>query len=363
MILPSDSPIILAGQAADRAAANNSFADYRNRKAGNTTRRQDADLKLFSDFLAAMGAPIEQDLATDPAAWTGISWGLVEAFVKWQEQQGYALDSINVRLSTVKRYAQLALKAGTLGIGTENSPAVTYAMIREVKGYAHKEKVNIDSGRKAAGIETRRSTKARMTTKTAQAVGSHKKTAPIFLNKHQREALAASDGTPQGIRDALIVCLMVDHGLRVSEVAGLQVADIDTDTGFLHFYRPKTQQTDTHRLTPATLAAAKEYMKHAPDTGNLWRSSAMKNEGKEKQGELTRQGLTTNAIYKRVELLGRRIHIDGLSPHDLRHTFAERARNNRTKLLQTAGGWSSEVMPLRYQKSGAIANDGLILED
>jgi integrase len=219
-----------------------------------------------------------------------------------------------------------------------------------------------------AGIETRRTTKARMTTKAtdtqpAQAVSNHKKSAAIFLNKAQREALTASDGTPQGTRDALIMCLMVDHGLRVGEVAGLQVADIDTERGLMTFYRPKTQQTDTHRLTPATLAAAKEYMKHAPDTGNLWRSSAMKNEGKAKQGELTRQGLTTNAIYKRVELLGRRIGIEGLSPHDLRHTFAERAKNNRTKLLQTAGGWSSEVMPLRYQKSGAIANDGLILED
>jgi integrase len=73
--------------------------------------------------------------------------------------------------------------------------------------------------------------------------------------------------------------------------------------------------------------------------------------------------MTANAVYKRVELIGRKIGIDGLSPHDLRHTFAERARNSPAKVLQTAGGWNSEAMPLRYQKAGEIANDGLILED
>jgi hypothetical protein len=50
-------------------------------------------------------------------------------------------------------------------------------------------------------------------------------------------------------------------------------------------------------------------------------------------------------------------------PHDLHHTFAERAKKNPIKLLQTAGGWNSEAMPLRYQKSGTIANDGFVLED
>lgn len=73
--------------------------------------------------------------------------------------------------------------------------------------------------------------------------------------------------------------------------------------------------------------------------------------------------MTSNAIYKRMELIGRKIGVSGLSPHDLRHTFAERAKHNATRTLQDAGGWNSPAMALRYQASGAIVNDGLILED
>jgi integrase len=159
------------------------------------------------------------------------------------------------------------------------------------------------------------------------------------------------------------MCLMLEHGLRVGEVEILQAADFNLKSGMLHFYRPKTKKHQTHKLTDKTLNAAREYFKIAPKTGNVWRSSAMKNEGKAKAGTLTKQGLTAGAIYKRAELLGRKIGIEGLSPHDLRHTFAERAKKNPAKLLQTAGGWNSEAMPLRYQRSGEIANDGLILED
>jgi integrase len=360
MPLSEDSAMVIAGQAANKAASRATFEDYRTRKAPNTIRRQDADLLLFADYLKSAGVPVG-DFATDPAAWLGITWGLVEGFVKWQLLNGYAVDSVNVRLSTIKTYAQLALRAGAL-------PVSEYAMIRTVKAYSHKEKPNIDATRQASGIETRRTIKARVVTKAredrpARPAQARKKAAPIFLTKEQRDALVSHDGSQQGNRDALILLLMLDHGLRVGEVAGLQVADFNLSAGLITFKRPKTKQTDTHRLTDATLRAARAYFKYAPEAGNVWRNSAQKNEGKQARGKLTGQGMTPNGIYKRVELLGRKIGIDGLSPHDLRHTFAERAKHNATRTLQDAGGWNSPAMALRYQQRGAIANDGLVLED
>lgn len=349
MPLPENSPAVIAGQAANRAAAAAVFSDYRTRKAANTIRRQDADLALFADFLQAANIPAG-NLATDPRAWQPITWGLVEGFVKWQLLQGYAVDSVNVRLSTVKQYAQLALKAGAL-------PIAEYAMIRTVKGYSHKEKPNIDGNRKAQGIDTRRTTKARTNHKTS------KKAEPIFLSKEQRDALTASDGTARGDRDAFLMCLMLEHGLRVGEAELLQAANFNLAAGEFTFKRPKTHTTDTHRLTDKTLAAARVYFKHAPRDGILWRASAEKREGKAKAGTLTKQSMTAGAIYKRVELLGRKIGIEGLSPHDLRHTFAERAKRNPAKVLQNAGGWNSPAMALRYQQRDRIANEGLILED
>ena len=353
--LPENSSIVIAGKAANRAESLKAFSNYRDRRAANTTRRQDADLELFTDYLKSIGVRVGS-LSTDPRAWQGITWGLVSNFVQWQLQEGYAVDSVNVRLSTIKIYAGLALTAGTL-------TAETYAMIRTVKGYGYKERVNIDGKRKAAGYETRRTIKARMTRKDSTPVQTHRKKEPIFLNKSQRDGLILDVKTQQVKRDNLLILLMLDHGLRISEVALLQVGDFNISNRILKFYRPKTKQTDIHRLTDRTWKAAREYFQIAPAEGCIWRASAMKNEGKKARGKLTNQGMSTNAIYKRVELAGRRIGIEGLSPHDLRHTFAERAKQSPTKILQTAGGWNSESMPLRYQKAGTIANDGLILEE
>ena len=76
-----------AGQAANESAARHRFADYRMRRAEQTVRRQQADLALFAGFLDSLGVH-PGALAEDPEAWRGITWGLVEAFVKWQLQQG-----------------------------------------------------------------------------------------------------------------------------------------------------------------------------------------------------------------------------------------------------------------------------------
>lgn len=354
--LPDNSPLAIAGQDANRAAALATFTDYRKRKAPNTTRRQDADLQLFADFLHEAGADVHS-LNTDPAQWRGITWGLVQAFIQWQLLQGYAVDSVNVRLSTVKQYAKLAAQAGVLH-------PQEYALIKSLAGYSHKEKPNIDGGRKARGEETRRTIKARTVRSDGQAVKNSKKSAAIFLSKEQRDALTASDSTPQGIRDALLMTLMLEHGLRVGEMELLRAEDFNLSAGTFTFYRPKTKTTQVHRLTPASAAAYRAYQPHAPRTGILWRASAPKNAGKAQRGQLTGQGMTARTIAYRVELIGRRAGIEGLSPHDLRHTWAERAKGGTaTKDLQTAGGWNSPAMPLRYQQTGKIANDGVILED
>ena len=103
-----------AGSAASQAAAKHRFADYRSRLSAQTVRRQDADLALFAEFLYTVHVREISDLTADPEAWRGVTWGLVEAFVKWQLKEGYAIASVNVRLSTLKSYARLAFQAGTL---------------------------------------------------------------------------------------------------------------------------------------------------------------------------------------------------------------------------------------------------------
>src|SRR5687768_4617286 len=136
-----------AGQQANQAAARGTFEDHTARKADNTIRRKVADLALFESFLQSAGVPAS-GLFEDPRAWSGVTWGIVEAFKAWQLGKGYAIGSINGRLSTVRTYAKLAAKAGA--IDPQES-----ILISSVEGYANKEAKHVDEKRRAEGMATR----------------------------------------------------------------------------------------------------------------------------------------------------------------------------------------------------------------
>ena len=85
-----------------------------------------------------------------------------------------------------------------------------------------------------------------------------KKAQTVSLTPEQAARLKAQPDTPQG-RATLLPCLLLDHGLRVGEVAGLAVRDFDLAVGELRFYRPKVDKIQSHRLTADTLVAARAY--------------------------------------------------------------------------------------------------------
>ncbi|MDX1991777.1 MAG: site-specific integrase [bacterium] len=333
---PFPDALSRAGDAANHAAARHVFAEYQARRAPHTLRRHAGDLALLAEFLGAVGAPVG-DLLHKPDAWRGITWGLVSAWVAWMLQRGYAVTTVNARLSTVKLYAKLAAQAGAL------TPEA-YALIRTVSGYTHAEIAHVDAARAAADLPTR--------------MGS-KKAESIVLTLSQVKALKRQPDTPQGRRDALLVCLMFDHGLRVGEIARLEVGAISLDVKTLTFYRPKVDAVQTHALTPSTMRAARAYLENdAPAEGRLLRASL-------KSGQLTKTGMNERAITKRLNTLAKRIGVTGVSAHDGRHTWATRAARNHTDLfaLQEAGGWNSLEMPRRYVEKHRIANAGVVLDD
>lgn len=331
------------GEAADRAAARRAFADYTSRKAENTVKRQRGDLDLFARFLADAAHRDDLDgtrLQSEPEAWRGITWGMVDAFTKWQLTQGYAVGSVNVRLSTVKTYARLALKSGVLN-------AEQYALIRAVEGYTYHEARRINDRRAAEGM--------------GQRVGD-KKAAAVQITDAQAKILKRQPNTPQGRRDALLMALLLDLGLRCGEVALLQVSDVRLSDKELTFYRPKVGKVQTHRLHGALLAAVQAYMHHdALAAGPLLRASASKRDGRAMAGQLTSAGMRERAIHDRVRRLGRAAGIEGLSPHDCRHYWATKWSRKGVDpfRLQEAGGWNSLMMPRRYIEAARIANEGM----
>lgn len=338
---PNSHNLALAGQAANRAAARHVFDDYQARRSKNTLRRQRADLDLFARFLTdELGTPPKADLQIDPDAWRGITWGLVAAFVRWQLAEGYAIPSINVRLSTVKKYAGLAFQAGAID-------AAENALIRTVAGYTHKEQRQVDEKRQQAEAPTRRE--------------NAKKAASVLIpDDLARQLKNGHPDTPQGRRDALLMCLLLDHGLRCGEVALLKVRDFYEKAGTFTFYRPKVDKVQTHTLSRDTLRALRAWI----HDGCPMMAEAPILRGSTKGGKMTAGGMSERAITKRVEVLGAALGIVGLSAHDCRHYWATRASRKGTDpfSLQEAGGWNSLAMPRRYVEAARIANEGVKLE-
>ena len=327
----------LAGQVANRAASANLFADYRARKSASTRRAQDAALALFVEYLDAAGVVVDAGgLATGPAAWRGVTWGLVKGFVRWQLKRGYAVSSINSRLSHVKVYAGLANQVGALSEGE-------LVKIQGVSGYGGSERARVNETRQELGLDTR--------------IGA-KKASPVLLTDDQAARLMGDHpDTPQGRRDAVLCHLALKHGLRVSELSALQVGDFTLArdkagkvvSGVMRFYRPKLAGTPhewgEHTLTNGTLSIVTAYLdSDAPAVGPLFRSSR-------KGGKLTTAGVTRRSLSVRIKSLGERLaNVEGLTAHDCRHYAATRDGNagKSVKYMMSKYGWTSAQTAMRY---------------
>ncbi|MCA9947995.1 MAG: hypothetical protein KC449_31145, partial [Anaerolineales bacterium] len=167
----------------------------------NTLKRHSRDLELFAEYLLDIGIMPENgaDFQTNPEAWRGVTWGIIEGFIAWQLQEGYAVTTVNARLSTTKVYAQMAVKAGSI-------PREEGMLIQSINGFSRSGAANVDAQRKQTRIDevtydykpdgqkqsvvvTRRSTKKRRPVALTPADAE-------FLEQPQNES-------PQAVRDAL----------------------------------------------------------------------------------------------------------------------------------------------------------------
>ncbi len=340
---PYDDRPVLAGQVADRMAQSDVFAIAHTTWTANTSKRYSNDLKLFSAYLAA--AQIERPalaLFHDAHAWRGISFGLLQGFKIWLEQQGYATGTIKGCLSTIHVFARLA-GPPPVGAGVLDEAAV--AAILTVRGTSGRKARNLDEDRKRRQIATRKGHKKAEPTPitTTEALILKKITThPERSHSRQHDFLLAT-------RDALLMGLFVEHALRCGEVALLTIDAIDLRRGTIKIYRPKTHRQDMQKMHKHTRLAAEAYL-----------AQLSRRHGPLFTGYDESKPLTTRAINKRVGVLGGEIGIEHLSPHDLRHHWAFDALLNNTPLniVQAAGGWETETMPLRYARQAGATSGG-----
>ena len=154
-------------------------------------------------------------------------------------------------------------------------------------------------------------------------------------------------------RDAAIILLFADAGLRLSELAGLQVSDVDLRDRVV-FVRGKGSRRSgpRHRAVPIGVKTARaldrylrERRRHPyADAPALWL-------GARGRPTLSPDGIDA-MLKRRADAAG----IAGVHPHQFRHTWAHhfRAAGGNEGDLLLLGGWRSRQMLDRYGRSAAV---------
>ena len=171
--------------------------------------------------------------------------------------------------------------------------------------------------------------------------------------------LSALDGTARGLRDAVLVRLMSDCLLRISEAVAVNVEDLSDSTLIVH--RSKTDQTGEGAVLfvgKETIDLIRRYQAVSEvSSGALFRRI--------RRGDtVTSHRLTLNgarqAIKDAAELVG--ISPDRVSGHSLRVGSAVSLAKAGASVveMQGAGRWKSPQMPAHYAREqeaeqGAVA--------
>ncbi len=112
-----------------------------------------------------------------------------------------------------------------------------------------------------------------------------------------------------GKRDRVIWLLLKDAGLRIHEVAGLDIADLDFEAGKIHVLGKGGKK--------APVIVSKAFM----DVLASWLDLRPVSAGHAVITDWHGQRITTGQIRKRVKMMGEAAKVLGLNPHDLRHNF------------------------------------------
>ena len=111
-----------------------------------------------------------------------------------------------------------------------------------------------------------------------------------------------------------VIAILMDTGLRIGELVELRVGDVDFNQGVLVVRHAKGQK---QRAIPLTARASVAF-------------------GSQAQGKGARQrvigGVNRRNLYKAIVTLARRIGLDGVHPHSLRHYFGTQLAERGVRL-------------------------------
>jgi integrase/recombinase XerC len=197
---------------------------------------------------------------------------LLRSYVVWLNEQGYAKTTVARRIAAVRSWSRFLCRHGYL----ETNPADGLRGPRQEKKLPH------------------------------------------FLTEDELARLlnTPTNETWSGIRDRAILETLYSAGLRVSELTGLNLSDLDLDTG-LAVVRGKGKRERLALLGPQALGSIKRWLAQRESllAGHREQSAVYLNK--------RRTRLTSRSVGRLVEKYLVRAGLDQrTSPHTLRHSFA-----------------------------------------
>jgi type 1 fimbriae regulatory protein FimB/type 1 fimbriae regulatory protein FimE len=149
--------------------------------------------------------------------------------------------------------------------------------------------------------------------------------------------IQAAKGNRWGQRDSTMILIAFRHGLRASELCGLQWSDVEFESGTLHLRRAKGGTTATHPLLGDELRALR----------------TLKREAKSPFIFVSERGapFSTSGLAKLIERVGIEAKMPfKVHPHMLRHAtgFALANKGTDTRTLQAYLGHRSIQSTVRY---------------
>lgn len=138
-----------------------------------------------------------------------------------------------------------------------------------------------------------------------------KKNTIVVLSDEQIKSIIGYYKTDNffGVRDLLIISLMLDCGLRVSEVCYLDIEDISCDLGIIRVNGKGQKQ----RLVPLSDSTEKYFNIYIKDFNRKYGALIV---------DYSDNRLTTSAVSSMLRRLKKELGFEKLNPHYFRHTFA-----------------------------------------
>jgi site-specific recombinase XerD len=168
---------------------------------------------------------------------------------------------------------------------------------------------------------------------------------PVLEDAQLRALLKTCEraDTPENRRDMAILRVFMDTGARLAEVAGLDIADVDLNTGTIRLLGKGGSEREV-AIGVKTTAAIDRYLRKramhpAARLTALWLGH---------RGRYTFQGIAAMVANR-----GKAAGLDRIHPHMLRHSFAHGwlAGGGSERGLMQLAGWRSTKMLGRYGAS------------